>query len=632
MPTFLPMPAYSIGAPLDTSEITNALTGFGNALEKRRELDQNKLIGNRLATGDYAGGAAKAFELGKLDTGLGIKKFATAEATAEEERHHKIIQRMAGAAQSALEEKDPTRQAAMFKGFMGIPGVMDALPPAYKTDPKAALGYIVNSAREVGDELKMRYKSQLEQEGRFERGRALGLIPPSGGATPSIGADANPMRAAITKAAVASGGDPATLLTIGKMESDLGRVPTNPRSSASGLYHFLDENKRWATNTGVPYGDTPESQTAAMAAKMQSDAELFRRRTGRDPQPWEHYILHYQGGPLGTQLLTMHPRTPMTAALGPRAGEILRANPNLSRYATVGDFLGDYKRRFEGTYAGFAGRSAMPEVGTAPAAAVTPATAPAAAATAAAVPTDPYLRITQPAISREQEEAERKRRAAIEFYGGDEKAAAKIMAKEEEPKEFQTKDALFAERMARSEITLRGITGPEGKKYNPGQLANKWWFDDSIFNGQNWRSYQASAREWIAGMLRKDTGAAVTPAEWELYFPTYFPQPGDGLDVQKQKLDRRAAAAGGLRASSGPAFGRMYPNFDVEMRQRLADQDPTRYGTDTGSPPDDDIPVLTPEEARRQPPGTLFRTKPDADNPQGRLKRVPGGTPVRGHQ
>jgi len=83
-------------------------------------------------------------------------------------------------------------------------------------------------------------------------------------------------------------------------------------------------------------------------------------------------------------------------------------------------------------------------------------------------------------------------------------------------------------------------------------------------------------------------------------------------------------AARGMRASSGPAFDRLFPNFDTEMRQRLIDQDPTRYGT--GEATDDSIQVLTPEEARQQPPGTVFRTK------DGRIKRVPGGTPVRGHQ
>lgn len=189
---------------------------------------------------------------------------------------------------------------------------------------------------------------------------------------------------------------------------------------------------------------------------------------------------------------------------------------------------------------------------------------------------DPYQALVQPAIPKAQQEAEMRKRAGQTLLMGDPKGAAKIMNKEDDPKEYQTKDALWAERMARAEITMRGNIGtPESPTYNPGRTANRFWPDNGVLgmgNSETWKTYQAGAREWIAALLRKDTGAAVTQNEWDLYFPTYFPQPGDGTKTQAEKLERRIAEARKLRASSGPVFDRMNPNFDTEMSQRLNQQ------------------------------------------------------------
>lgn len=214
-------------------------------------------------------------------------------------------------------------------------------------------------------------------------------------------------------------------------------------------------------------------------------------------------------------------------------------------------------------------------------------------------------------------DAERKKRAAQAIVLGDAKQAGKILNKEEDPKEYQTKDALFGERMIRSEIALRGIIGtPKSPKYDPGNTRNAFWPDDGmlgLFNGQKWREYQAASREWIAGMLRKDTGAAVTDSEWRLYFPTFFPQPGDGPEVQQQKLARRMAAARGLRGSAGPAFERMFPRFDDEMKTQLAIQN----GKAPAAPGQKPVPVQSPEEARKLPSGTPILL------PDGTIGRVP---------
>lgn len=64
---------------------------------------------------------------------------------------------------------------------------------------------------------------------------------------------------------------------------------------------------------------------------------------------------------------------------------------------------------------------------------------------------------------------------------------------------------------------------------------------------------EQKGREFIASILRKETGAAVTEFEWNFYGPTYLPQPGDGEDVIRAKRSARQTAIRGIEAGLGPA-------------------------------------------------------------------------------
>jgi hypothetical protein len=149
-----------------------------------------------------------------------------------------------------------------------------------------------------------------------------------------------------------------TLAAISDIETGRGKAFSNPRSSARGAYHFLDENRRWAARNGTPYGDDIASQTKAMEAKLKSDRAFAESKGLKITEPWQDYVLHFQGGPTGTALLQSNPATPLRAALGPRADAIISANPNLAKYATVGDFLGDYKNLYNRRHAQYGGAPA----------------------------------------------------------------------------------------------------------------------------------------------------------------------------------------------------------------------------------------------------------------------------------
>lgn len=65
------------------------------------------------------------------------------------------------------------------------------------------------------------------------------------------------------------------------------------------------------------------------------------------------------------------------------------------------------------------------------------------------------------------------------------------------------------------------------------------------------QQYKQAAAEFLAAILRKDTGAAVTKEEWSIYGAQFFPRAGDSDDVIKQKRESRRTALEALRAGSG---------------------------------------------------------------------------------
>ena len=153
------------------------------------------------------------------------------------------------------------------------------------------------------------------------------------------------------------------------------------------------------------------------------------------------------------------------------------------------------------------------------------------------------------------------------------KAVDFLTEKGEKLTETQTKDASYAERMLRAEAGLREVVPANAKgeflKYDPTSSIYRFLPDWNVTNSPEWQKYTRNAREGVAAILRKDTGAAVTPEEWAWYFPMYYPQPGDSAAVVADKQRARIAVARGLRNASGPAFDQMFPRFNEQLRARL---------------------------------------------------------------
>jgi hypothetical protein len=63
--------------------------------------------------------------------------------------------------------------------------------------------------------------------------------------------------------------------------------------------------------------------------------------------------------------------------------------------------------------------------------------------------------------------------------------------------------------------------------------------------------YMNAGREFVAGVLRGDSGATITDDEWKMGLQQWIPVPGEGDDIIAQKKANRDAAIAGSRVAAG---------------------------------------------------------------------------------
>jgi hypothetical protein len=74
-----------------------------------------------------------------------------------------------------------------------------------------------------------------------------------------------------------------------------------------------------------------------------------------------------------------------------------------------------------------------------------------------------------------------------------------------------------------------------------------------VLQGKEYKQGQRAGRSWLTGVLRGDSGGAITDPEWEDYGEIFIPQFGDGPDDLKQKARMREAVVRGLKAGMSNA-------------------------------------------------------------------------------
>lgn len=118
--------------------------------------------------------------------------------------------------------------------------------------------------------------------------------------------------------------------------------------------------------------------------------------------------------------------------------------------------------------------------------------------------------------------------------------------------EQQSKDLVYYERATGALPTIEKFEGQLTSWVDNRAEKLPFGFGNYLVSDEFQQGRQAAA-EWLAAILRKDTGAAITSQEFELYGPMYLPQPGDRDAVLRQKREARKRAVEAIQKGLGPA-------------------------------------------------------------------------------
>lgn len=119
--------------------------------------------------------------------------------------------------------------------------------------------------------------------------------------------------------------------------------------------------------------------------------------------------------------------------------------------------------------------------------------------------------------------------------------------------EGQSKDVVYSTRARGALEVLDPIAGAltnrgdRAAEYDPTGFAREAIQSDEFQIAKN------AGDEFLQAILRKDTGAAITPAEQALYGVTYLPQPGDSAALIASKKEARARAVAAIEGGMSPA-------------------------------------------------------------------------------
>ena len=130
------------------------------------------------------------------------------------------------------------------------------------------------------------------------------------------------------------------------------------------------------------------------------------------------------------------------------------------------------------------------------------------------------------------------------------------------------------------------------------------WGGANIFASPEYRQYDQFKRDFINATLRRESGAAIAPSEFENAHKQYFPVVGDDADTIAQKRANRARVKEGIRAGAGRAnavYGYVPPKPRTEEPPQApgpAVQPPAAPAAPQPAPGPAPAPVATPGGAQ----------------------------------
>lgn len=127
--------------------------------------------------------------------------------------------------------------------------------------------------------------------------------------------------------------------------------------------------------------------------------------------------------------------------------------------------------------------------------------------------------------------------------------------KPDEPNQAQFTSAGYAGRMEQAEPILtnvaRSITAMSVPSF---ELQTNSWFAKPTFQSQDVQSYMQAARNFINAVLRRESGAVISPEEFREAKSQYLPLPGDTPETLAQKTANRRYVFETMKRSAAGAY------------------------------------------------------------------------------
>ena len=156
--------------------------------------------------------------------------------------------------------------------------------------------------------------------------------------------------------------------------------------------------------------------------------------------------------------------------------------------------------------------------------------------------------------------------------------------------EGQGKAAGFTDRMLQSEGILSGLNG-EGGVQSQGTSAVQTALSaipgaGNYLTSADRQKYEQAKRDFINAQLRRESGAAISPTEFDSANKQYFPTPGDREAVISQKAANRRSAVEAMGREGGPSYkpkytfdegGRVVPYGQPKAAQRSGPISKSQY-------------------------------------------------------
>lgn len=120
------------------------------------------------------------------------------------------------------------------------------------------------------------------------------------------------------------------------------------------------------------------------------------------------------------------------------------------------------------------------------------------------------------------------------------------------PTQAQVTYGNYAPRMETADATIKALT-PSLEQMNPAWFLTQQQLP-SFLQSTEVQSFNQAALNFVNGVLRQESGAAVPETEFARYVKQYFPQPGDSEKVVAQKAQNRAQIIASYKKNAGPAY------------------------------------------------------------------------------